>query len=121
MGSWHRRVAVTAVLVGWLAAPLAACAAELMASATDDHMAFCQDGENGQSFQDKMDCCPQSDAQQSAGLSKTEPVQQPTALAAQPPHPAVGSARTASAVVSAPLPPVDTGPPDCISFAVLLI
>jgi len=85
-------------------------------------MAFCQGGSGDKSFQDAMDCCPKSDSQQPAGLSKIEPLHQISELALQPPHPAAESTLHVSpVVVSAPVLPVDTGPPDCILFSVLLI
>jgi hypothetical protein len=124
MALWHRRLIVTAAITALLAAPLGACASELLAPA-EAQMACCQAGHHdcGEAMK-AADCCTQSDNRsQQINASKVESIQHTAVLVLQPLHPAAASMPDTSGVVpiDAPRAPIDSGPPDCISFSALLI
>jgi len=125
MGARRRLIVVAVSVAGLLASPLMVCASELMASA-GDQMACCQSGKHDCGATMKAaDCCRQSDGRpQQLGVSKVESVQKIAVPAVLASHPALKSApgrAVIACVSSAPIAPVNTGPPDCISFSVLLI
>ena len=123
MRLWRRSLIVAVTATGLLASPLVACASELMSSA-DEQMDCCKSGQHDCAATMKAaDCCTQSDSRpQQLGASKVESVQPLQMLLAS--HPAWDSATARASrvcVFSTPPVPVDTSPPDCISFSALLI
>jgi hypothetical protein len=108
-----------------LASPVAACAAEAVASETQQ-MACCQHGHHDCGAAMKAaDCCNQSSHRPlELGTAKTEQGPSnvmPVLLALYPQSLlSLGVDSVAKPIHRAALP-VDTSPPDCIAFTVLLI
>jgi hypothetical protein len=124
MRPWRVGVAIAGVVAALVAAPLAACASELLA-ATAQQMDCClheQHDCDGPAME-AADCCTHSNSRPSQlNSTRTEPTHSSPVLLFQSVHPAATSLNVlaVSRAVAVPDAP-DTGPPDCISFSVLLI
>ena len=125
VGPRSRGLITAFALASFLGSPLMACASEVMTSQMQQ-MACCEEGHHDCGAAMKpADCCTQSDHQASRlSMSKSEPrasVITPLLVWA---HPASVSIVESPATLHAIDPPssvLDTGPPDCFAFSILLI
>jgi len=126
VGQKTRSFVVAAALLSFLVSPLAACAAEAMAPQADQ-MACCQAGHHDCGTALKpADCCDGKSApeHQRFGASKTELIQRQVFTAVPSVHPVVTFRQPVAETARPDLVSVlqvDTGPPDCLAFTVLLI
>ena len=115
-----RSSVVAFALLMFVASPLAVCAVQAMAASVVQPMAACHED---MSQPAKLDCCAGS----TEGLpqvltAKTELVQRNAFHAVLLEHPALGQQLIPSIdATTRSLAPPQTGPPDCVRFAVLLI
>ena len=112
-------------MLALVASPLVICAAEGM-SETVEPMACCQVGHHDcGSAMKAADCCARSDLKpQQLAASKVEGSYRQVFVAVPSAHPASGHyyvSRTAAGRPVEPTFPIDSGPPHCVAFAVLLI
>ena len=118
----YRFVGALAVL-SLVSSPLVACAAEAMSS--DMPMACCQEGKHdcGPAMK-PSDCCAHSSQQSTQKTTiKSEPRANVTPTFVPLTHPAAPCVPIREATTVAVEHPavIDTGPPDCLAFSVLLI
>ena len=120
VGRRLRSSVVAFALLMFVASPLAVCAVQAMAASVVQPMAACHED---MSQPAKLDCCAGStESLPQVVTAKTELIQRNTFHAVLLEHPAVDQQVIPSidSTTRSVVPP-ETGPPDCVRFAVLLI